>query len=659
MQVPVVEVRDVNLQRVGAIAASELVFSATARRNSVGEWKIELPADHPLAIELSKPGAGIVTQVNGETFSGPMETVEHIESAEHPDGLVTITGVTDDVRLSDRRCLPDPLQPDINKASKDADVREGPAESLMHQFVNVNLGPGALAFRRDPLVVMGSNAGRGAVITKSASFDQLGVLLQDIAATNALNFRLRQDGSKLRFETWPVQDRSREVRFDLLNRTLASQSTSVAAPTATHVYVGGRGEGQYRWMYEQQSTDAASLAWGRRIETFADSSSTEDNEVLGQVAAEQLEAGAQVVSSKLVPMEDTIWVMGRDWSMGDRVTVVSAGVERAEVVSGWRLIADSRGVQLGAILGEDLDSALTNAVMGLEERVSNIERTSSGRFTTGSVRLLEGGDVTLSSTGHPFQIGADGGWNLAADTNEIQARNNGSAAELNINVDGGPVNIGHTSAPITLRGQVKLGAQPSANDHATRKDYVDSQVSSKSSAAEAAAKSYTDSQVNKSEVPTIPGGTNLDNWTGYAKSVQRANVSATLELNYPTPWAGELECSVAGDMVFQRYTAYKDRPGHHYQRQKYAGAWSAWQRVGGHLAGRVNVGGVANEVSKTEVSFPASHFTATPACAVSPDSGRPDITQVTHLATPTGLTICGWRTSATVYVVAWIALEQQ
>lgn len=62
--------------------------------------------------------------------------------------------------------------------------------------------------------------------------------------------------------------------------------------------------------------------------------------------------------------------------------------------------------------------------------------------TTGMIRLTDTTDASLSSTGHAFQIGATAGANLIADGNEIMARDNGSAASLNLNLEGGVVNVG-------------------------------------------------------------------------------------------------------------------------------------------------------------------------------------------------------------------------
>ena len=61
------------------------------------------------------------------------------------------------------------------------------------------------------------------------------------------------------------------------------------------------------------------------------------------------------------------------------------------------------------------------------------------------IRLTSGSDVSLGSTGHAFQIGLDAGSNIVADANEIQARMNGGAGNLNLNLEGGDVIIGSGS----------------------------------------------------------------------------------------------------------------------------------------------------------------------------------------------------------------------
>jgi hypothetical protein len=71
-------------------------------------------------------------------------------------------------------------------------------------------------------------------------------------------------------------------------------------------------------------------------------------------------------------------------------------------------------------------------------------------------RLTSVTDVSLTSTNHAFQIGPDNGLNLAMDQNEIMARNNGAAAGLTLNAEGGDMTIGHSSSIITIPGHLAL-----------------------------------------------------------------------------------------------------------------------------------------------------------------------------------------------------------
>ena len=62
------------------------------------------------------------------------------------------------------------------------------------------------------------------------------------------------------------------------------------------------------------------------------------------------------------------------------------------------------------------------------------------------IRLTSTTTANLSSTGHAFQIGADGGNNLAASPTAIQARSNGAASIFHLNYYGGDVRINNSLA---------------------------------------------------------------------------------------------------------------------------------------------------------------------------------------------------------------------
>jgi hypothetical protein len=79
--------------------------------------------------------------------------------------------------------------------------------------------------------------------------------------------------------------------------------------------------------------------------------------------------------------------------------------------------------------------------------------TSSSTVQGRYFRAPATGDVSLTSTGHAFQIGMDSGVNIVMDNNEFQARNNGAAEALYINTNGnGNVALGGSASVVTIAG---------------------------------------------------------------------------------------------------------------------------------------------------------------------------------------------------------------
>jgi hypothetical protein len=85
-----------------------------------------------------------------------------------------------------------------------------------------------------------------------------------------------------------------------------------------------------------------------------------------------------------------------------------------------------------------------------------------------ALRATSTGELTLSSTGHGFQVGPDGAANLAMDQNEVQARNAGAAAALHLNPDGGAVVVGQSVA-----NALEVGSYPSLNSSQLGRGYLE------------------------------------------------------------------------------------------------------------------------------------------------------------------------------------------
>jgi hypothetical protein len=385
----VVEVRDGDLNRVGQITERDLVGLETVLRfNKVGGWKINLPASHPMADELRKPGAGlIVNGPNGVLTSGPTKTAKSIKTADDPEGVWEITGSDDSVLLGYRIAYPSPATDDLTQQA-DYDVRSGPAESVMKEYVEANLGPDAPVARRVSGLTVQTDLGRGSTVTGRARFDTLGSLLDQLAVTSALGFDVVQDGPGLTFRVYEPADRSLSVRMDIDNNRLTKSEYAYTAPEATRVIVAGQGTGADRTLVERSTSDsiAAESDWSRRIEVFKDQRNTSDLAELQQAGDEILaEKGITVESVSVTPSDDQSMNFPEDWGLGDRVSVIVGDITVSQIVTEIAIVITDEGLKIGATVGDpviaaqsDIEAQVIDKQSDQETRISNLERNETG-----------------------------------------------------------------------------------------------------------------------------------------------------------------------------------------------------------------------------------------------------------------------------------------
>jgi hypothetical protein len=101
-------------------------------------------------------------------------------------------------------------------------------------------------------------------------------------------------------------------------------------------------------------------------------------------------------------------------------------------------------------------NALTDIVNELGSDPSSTFASLTARLSgyPSKVRVTGTGDADLTGDGHGLQVGLSTGLNVAFDTNEIMARNNGAASALVLNADGGNVSCG---AGLTTADDVVAG----------------------------------------------------------------------------------------------------------------------------------------------------------------------------------------------------------
>lgn len=378
-----IEVRDASLKRIGQLLPEDLVgFEAVLRYNEIGTWKCTLPVGHRLAEELKQPGAGIIISTSlGTLLSGPTLSVTTNQSIDDAVGSYEIAGVDDSVILKERLAYPKPSTADVTAQTQESDNRSGAAEDVMKAYVEANIGPSAPAARKIAALTVEASSGRGSNVTGSARFETLQELLKGFADVSGLGFTIEQVGSQLQFQVFQPTDRSQNVRLDLYNGRLTKSEYSYSQPKLTRTIVGGDGDGAARTFLERTSAESidAEQAWGRRIETFVDSRGSGTTAELQQTGDEALaKDGKTIVSVSISPSDDQTMLYGKDWNLGDKISVVIGSLELVSIVTEVGLLISADGVRIGATVGEpatlDYETQIITKQQIQAQRVSQLER---------------------------------------------------------------------------------------------------------------------------------------------------------------------------------------------------------------------------------------------------------------------------------------------
>lgn len=383
----IVEVRDANYNRIGQLLPKDLTdLTVVAKFNSIGSWKITLPSSHPLVDSLRTPGSGlIVTGPSGVILSGPTTSAKNIASQDDPKGSWEIEGKDDSIILSENPAFPTPSTNDVEAQTVAYDTRIGPAETIMKEYVSVNIGPEAPAERDVYNLIIETDEGLGTEITTSARFNQLDKLLTAISSIDKLGYTVEQSGENLIFKVYQPVDRSGEIRMDIDNDQLASTEYVYKQPELTRVIVGGSGAAEQRTFLSVETTEsiAAASEWGRKITRFHDARSSQGLDELEQSGLEQLaDKGSTQKAVVITPNDYTTMRYGVDWFLGDIVSVTVNNEEIIQIVTEVGLLVSSEGVTLKATVGNPIKTDLEETLIYLsgqqDERLDNLERNAEG-----------------------------------------------------------------------------------------------------------------------------------------------------------------------------------------------------------------------------------------------------------------------------------------
>ncbi|ROP53269.1 siphovirus ReqiPepy6 Gp37-like family protein [Streptomyces sp. PanSC9] len=340
-----VQVRDQNLAILGVVD-DFTSLTITPRFNAVGAFVLNIAADSPKA-DLLVPGNGLIIRRGSDVLmSGPIRE-PNWSSGDGGSGTLTVNGVDDMTLLAGATCWPNPTAAPGSQTASVYKISGVVAETAMRALVNLNIGPGAQAARKISNLTLAADGLHGASITKQVNqFDNLLAVLQDIAKTAGLGFRIVQVGSNLQFQVYEPADLSASAKFSFRLGNLTDASYSVTAPTCTKAVVVAGGGSSPRVVSVTTRADAAFP--GPWIEQFVDLTSVDTASVdltaqMDQGANEALTTGAAQGNLTMTPIDTPRLQFGRDYTVGDQVSCQVRGDFISDVVREVNITFDAQG----------------------------------------------------------------------------------------------------------------------------------------------------------------------------------------------------------------------------------------------------------------------------------------------------------------------------
>lgn len=375
--------RDSDLKPLGALS-DYTSMQAIPRHNAVGAWKLTISDTSEKVAHLVEGNGLIIRWNTARIMSGDITAVDSAQTDQDGDaGTLTVTGVDDNQLLKQAAVWPNPDADDAHQTDGTYKVT-GPAETVLHQLVDVNIGPSARTGRRVPDLTLAADQGRGPTVTKQIrQFANLLDVMADIADTAGLGFRIVQVGTGRVFEVYEPANSG--VTFSFGRGNLEAVSYTRTPPTCTCAIVVAGGTNSPRVVKEYLRPDL--LVPGLRIEQFVDRTDVDTGAVdlaaqMDQAADEALTAGARQASLSLTPIDTDQCQYGVHYNVGDQGKAMVRGELITDTIREVTLTSDTAsGRSVRPVIGtpDAFDTtrnplgALMQLMAGINRRVRNIE----------------------------------------------------------------------------------------------------------------------------------------------------------------------------------------------------------------------------------------------------------------------------------------------
>jgi hypothetical protein len=340
--------------------------------NGLGEASLTLGASDAKIPILRDTGARVtIDYLDEPLLSGKIRA----KSGTGPgtDGTMTFT-VVDDLRLL-YRVLGWPVPGAAITAQNTSEYHtvSGPAETVLKTVVTAN----AVTRLGEPVTVAAS-LGRGSTITAAFRFHPLADRLFPAVDAAGIGVTVRQQGAGLLLDCYVPELHPRTLTE--AGGVITDWSWSQADAEATHVVVGGQGEGTAR-TFAAYSDAARVTDLGERIEVFRDARDTGSGSVYSQRATETFAETAPKSGLSVKFSETSVFRYGGPGGVrvGDKVTLqVGSGLEITDTLrsAAFSWTRDN-GLEVTPAIGDitdNTDSKFAKAIAAIAAGVRDLRR---------------------------------------------------------------------------------------------------------------------------------------------------------------------------------------------------------------------------------------------------------------------------------------------
>lgn len=286
--------------------------------------------------------------------------------------------------IANRIAYPDPTSPWSGQNVNRIDGAVGVIlETAIKHYVSENIGPTAISSRKNSLLDIAADQGRGNPVTYTVQFgtgvdlnllDVIRTLITQSGSGSAMGVSLTRVPStnRLLFDVYIPRNLSSQAWFSESLGNMTSINFYLTDPTLTDALVQGA-------TTFVQNTASARTIWNA-TEQFIDSSSETVATNLTSTAQQAVAAGGFGPNLNATMNDTPFLTFGRDYKLGDIVSVeVRPGVVYSDVVSAVTLTADMSqdpGLSVIPSIGNSANATATDqSIIGqLITRIRNLEK---------------------------------------------------------------------------------------------------------------------------------------------------------------------------------------------------------------------------------------------------------------------------------------------